>query len=200
MPELIKMPAIFWHAAPRLSDPARPRSPAARRPGCAPKESFNEELTAAGWGVTSEATALRKLHGTGAGRKVFEVKKGELGVVVGMTQGKLVVRFSSGIVRVDDSRWVERPSAAAGPEDKPKKCVVPKGFEFLKAGGGETIKIWPWVAQAPSKTTEMLAAALVDRVRVCIAAGNSLQLAAGNAVTEDHIAIVERDGKFEAFS
>ena len=165
---------------------------------------MNDDLAKEGWAIGDVVTALRKLTGKDGKNKTLEIAKGSAGAVVGMAEGKLVVKFGGNNIRVESSHWVGKEvsqegegkgKAAAGGGAAASKPTVPPGCAFLRGDGVENISVFDWPTRRPLNQTEHNISRLVDLVKVACDVCPFLGSASG--LTMNDLVLCKRDKEIE---
>ena len=77
-----------------------------------------------------------------------------------------------------------------------KRLVPPKGCEFLKDGGGETLSVLDWPKHRPHHNTEVRTGQWLDTVRFAAACCAGLP-GVGETIGGDGVILVQRDDALE---
>ena len=156
---------------------------------------MNDALLAEGWSLSDEVKATKKLTGH-VGKKQFVVAKETVGTVIGMSSGKLVVKFPEGVISAEGTKWVVQvnPPAHGEESEKKNKLSVPKGFEFLRAPGGSELQVLTnWPSKLPRGVKESKVADLLDNIKYA-----AKLLSDTCELNEDDLSVCARDSVPEA--
>lgn len=150
---------------------------------------LNDDLVEKGWRIGDPVKATRAIG--------KNVAKGTMGIVAGMSEGSLVVTFGPKKIKVEKLSWIELAKASgedAAKDDK-KLLKVPAGCAFLRAGGGESLKVWmDWSKHLAIKSEDSRVSSYMDRVRIT---GNVVSTLPMMDHEEDSLIVCKRDEAYE---